>query len=297
MSFLWKSCIIWLWTSSVIHTLKIKDCIIYKSRNFWIIAFCSNNCKWIIRSVSSLWKSCIIRAWCFWIIIIKIPRLRTSSVIITKYIRPSIINKFRSSCINCLFSHYWKWFSRIIALLLCSRRPLIINSIICIWNWFLISISFVDSHNIFINEVPDIVVYFFVADILIVYSFKRLSSSVCKRHFRVFMNFVMFISLRRHIFTTISVYPWINIIRTNCIWVTTMPTTRLTPWSLTSSVCIRQFRISAYLIMFISLRRYIFTTISVNPGINIIRTNCIWVTTMPTTRFTPRCLTFFRFHC
>ena len=297
MSFLWKSCIVWLWTSSIIHTLKFKDCIIYNSWNFWIITFCSNNCKWIVRPVSSLWKSCIIRARSSRIIIIKIPRLRTSSVIITKYIRPSIIHKFRGSCINCLFSHYWEWFSRIIASLLYSRRPLIVNSIISIWNWFLISISFINSNNIFINKVPDIIVYFFVTNILIFYSFKRLSSCVCKRHFRVSMNSVMFVSLRWNIFTTISVYPRINIIRTYCIWETSMPSTRFTPWSLTSSVCIRYFRIFAYSIMLISLRRHIFTAISVNPRVNIVRTYCIWETTMPSTRFTPRSFTFLRFCC
>ena len=233
MSFLWKSCIVWLWTSSVIHTLKFKNSIINNSRNFWIITFSSSYCKWIIRSVSSLRKSCIIRTWSFRIIIIKIPRLWASSVIITNYIWNSIINKFRSSCINCLFSHYWIWFTRILTSLLCSRRPLIVDSIISIWNWFLISVSLIDSHNIFIHKVPDIVVNFFIADVLIFYGFKRLSSSVCIRHFRVSVNFIMFICLWRHIFTAISIYPRINIIWSNSIWETTMPSTRFSPRGLT----------------------------------------------------------------
>ena len=49
----------------------------------------------------------------------------------------------------------------------CSRRPLIVYSIIRIWNWFFISICFVDSHNIFIYKVPDIIVNFFITDIFI----------------------------------------------------------------------------------------------------------------------------------
>jgi len=49
----------------------------------------------------------------------------------------------------------------------CSRRPLIVNSIISIWNWFLISISFINSNNIFIHKVPDIIVYFFVTNVFI----------------------------------------------------------------------------------------------------------------------------------
>ena len=234
MSFLWKSCIVWLWTSSVIHTLKFKNSIINNSRNFWIITFCSSHCKWIIRSVSFLWKSCIIRTGGFRIIIIKIPRLRTSSVIITNYVWYSIIDKFRSSCINCLFSHYWIWFTRILTSLLCSRRPLVVYSIISIWHWFLISISLINSHNVFIHKVPDIVVNFFVADVLIIHSFKRLSSSMCIRHFRISVNSIMLISLRRYIFATISIYPWIDIIWSNSIWETTMPSTWFSPRSLTS---------------------------------------------------------------
>ena len=233
MSFLWKSCIVWLWTSSVIITLKFKYSIINNSRNFWIITFWSNYCKWIIRSMVSLWKSCIIRSWSSWIIIIRIPRLWAVSVIFTLYNRPGIINKFRSSCINCLFSHYWIWFPRILTSLLRPRRPIIVDSIISIWNWFFISISFIDSYNIFIYKMPDIVVNFFVTDILIIYSLKRLSSSVCIRNFRVSVDSVMFISLRRHIFTTISIYPRINIIWSNSIWITSMPSTWLSPRSST----------------------------------------------------------------
>jgi len=67
--------------------------------------------------------------------------------------------------INSIVSNSCRWY--LFLCFFCSRRPLIINSIIRIWDWFLISISFINCHNIFIHKVPDIIIYFFVANIFI----------------------------------------------------------------------------------------------------------------------------------
>ncbi len=85
--------------------------------------------------------------------------------------------------IQSIFSDSWGRY--LFLCFFCSRRPLIINSIIRIWNWFLISISFINCHNIFIHKVPDIIVYFFVANIFILIIL--LSKLVLMSKFSIFL--------------------------------------------------------------------------------------------------------------
>ena len=67
--------------------------------------------------------------------------------------------------IDTSISNSRRWY--LLSSFFCSRRPLIADSIMSIWSWFFISINFINCHNIVIHEVPDIVVYLFIADVFI----------------------------------------------------------------------------------------------------------------------------------
>ena len=121
-------------SSTISERYKIR----YKSMNFWINTSISNSCRWYFLS-----------------------RFFSSTVGERYKIRYKSMNLW----INTSISNGWRWY--FIFCFFCSGRPLIVYSIISIWYWFLISISLIYSHNVFIHKVPDIVVYLFIANVLI----------------------------------------------------------------------------------------------------------------------------------
>ena len=122
-----------------------------KSMNFWINFWFSNHLEWLI-------------FFSFF-----------SSTVAERY---KIRYKSMNLWINTFITNRWRWY--LFSSFFCSRRPLIVYSIIRIRNWFFISIGFINSDDIFIHKMPDIVVYLFITNVFILVVLLRKSTWMSK---------------------------------------------------------------------------------------------------------------------